>query len=313
MENFTAELHEWARFYKLKIAVLMSTYNGNLYLKQQIDSILNQNITSIDIYVRDDGSKDGTIELLKSYQNEGKIKSLILGSNVGYSKSFYEIINSVPEEYDFYAFSDQDDYWLFDKISSGIQRMLNNKSSLYVSSLIFVDKNLKSLYKKSFKNKLSFPSVFSRGSFAGCTMIFNYEVLSLIKSLSVFYFLSYDYLTLLFTLLNGKKVYYDNDSKILHRIHHSNATIRIESCFKKINKRIIEIQKIKNTRELLSKELLNLTTNNFSIENIQFIKLYRDYKFSLIKKFRFILNKDLSTNRFLIDILNRFLILFNKY
>ena len=71
-----------------KVAVVLSTYQGEKYVKQQIDSILNQTYPNIEIYVRDDGSKDNTVEILKQYEKENKIK-LFPQENVGFIKSFF--------------------------------------------------------------------------------------------------------------------------------------------------------------------------------------------------------------------------------
>ena len=58
----------------VKIAVLMSTYNGEKYLREQLDSILNQvGDFELDLYVRDDGSDDGTIGILEKYKEENKL------------------------------------------------------------------------------------------------------------------------------------------------------------------------------------------------------------------------------------------------
>ena len=90
-----------------KIAILLSSYNGEKYIEQQIDSLLSQKYKNIDIIVRDDGSKDGTIEILKKYKN--KIK-LIIGENIGVISSFNELIMYVSD-YDFYVFCYQDVIW----------------------------------------------------------------------------------------------------------------------------------------------------------------------------------------------------------
>jgi glycosyltransferase involved in cell wall biosynthesis len=297
----------------MKIAVMMSTYNGGLYLEQQLNSILKQNIDSIDIYIRDDGSDDSTLNILNKYYKEGKIRSLLLGKNIGYSKSFYEIMNSVPNDYDYYAFSDQDDYWLNDKLSSGIQKLTINSSSFYYSSLTFVDKDLNSLFKKNFFNKLTFPSIFSRSPFAGCTMIFDNFMLSLVKHYDNLNFLTYDNFMVIIASINGLEIVYDRDSKILHRVHSNNATIRVENLYLKFFKRLKEINRLKLKRELITKELLNLPEISSNSKIKTFLLLYKNYKTSISKKFSLLFYYELSTNLILIDFINRILILFNCY
>ena len=72
------------------VAVLVSTFNGEKYIKEQLDSILNQTYQNIHIYVRDDGSTDSTIAILKKYEQKGKIQ-LRLGKNIGFVNSFFEV------------------------------------------------------------------------------------------------------------------------------------------------------------------------------------------------------------------------------
>lgn len=92
-----------------KVAVLLSTYNGSKYIKEQIDSILSQEGVNIDIYIRDDESTDETVNIIYEYKSNNIF--LTEGKNIGVGNSFMELLYSVPEIYDYYAFADQDDIW----------------------------------------------------------------------------------------------------------------------------------------------------------------------------------------------------------
>ena len=96
------------------VNVLISTYNGVNYVGEQIDSILNQTYKSIKIYVRDDGSTDGTKELLKTYEDKGLI-TYLEGENIRYGRSFMKLVE-YAQEGDYWDFCDQDDVWLEDKV-----------------------------------------------------------------------------------------------------------------------------------------------------------------------------------------------------
>ena len=93
-----------------KVIILLSAYNGEKYIREQIKSIINQTYSEIKIYVRDDGSKDQTPQILKEFADEGMIK-LYLGENIGFVKSFLWLVKNC-ENADYYAFADQDDVWL---------------------------------------------------------------------------------------------------------------------------------------------------------------------------------------------------------
>lgn len=104
----------------MKIAVLLSSYNGEKYISEQIHSILNQKIDteiySLKLYVRDDGSQDRTTSIVKKLQEQ--YDNLVLfedGKNLGFAKSFLSLLYKVNADY--YFFSDQDDVWTVNKLS----------------------------------------------------------------------------------------------------------------------------------------------------------------------------------------------------
>lgn len=103
------------------VAVLMSTYNGEKYLSEQIDSILKQKDVRVRLLVRDDGSQDRTAEILERYRREGHLE-WTQGENLGYTESFMQLCTHAPQA-DFYAFADQDDVWLPEKLKSAIKEL----------------------------------------------------------------------------------------------------------------------------------------------------------------------------------------------
>lgn len=105
------------------VQVVMSTYNGEKYLKEQIDSILSQEGVDVRLYIRDDGSSDRTTDILASYQEHKNVK-IEKGNNLGFAKSFLTALDECDEA-DYYAFSDQDDVW--EKISFQPQSRYSKK------------------------------------------------------------------------------------------------------------------------------------------------------------------------------------------
>jgi len=96
----------------------MSTYNGEKYLEEQINRILAKTDVDFRLLVRDDNSSDGTVAILRRYENHPRFQ-WYGGENLGCAKSFMDLLYSAPDA-DFYAFSDQDDIWYPNKISSAI-------------------------------------------------------------------------------------------------------------------------------------------------------------------------------------------------
>lgn len=123
-----------------RVAVLLSAYNGERYIREQIDSILSQDYPNITLYVRDDGSTDGTLSILEEYAQKGRIV-LEKGENKGFIGSFFWLlVHSGPADY--YSFSDQDDVWLPDKVSHAVEKMeTENKQEplLYFTNYDFYD------------------------------------------------------------------------------------------------------------------------------------------------------------------------------
>ena len=126
-----------------KVVVLMSTYNGEKYIQEQIESILSQTYSDVKIYVRDDGSKDKTLDVLKKYEKEDKI-ILLRGKNKGFIGSFFSILKEC-ENADYYAWCDQDDIWFPEKISRAVEMLENNRKeapTLYFSDYDYYDQTM---------------------------------------------------------------------------------------------------------------------------------------------------------------------------
>ena len=113
-----------------KVAVMMASYNGEKYIGCQIDSILNQTYDNIELYVRDDGSTDGTRDILADYAAKHANVHVILGEkNLGYPGCFYALTDRTDIEADYYAFSDQDDMWYEDKIARAVEVLEGQEQS----------------------------------------------------------------------------------------------------------------------------------------------------------------------------------------
>ena len=114
---------------KSKIAVLMSSYNGEKYIEEQIESIIEQENVVVDLFIRDDGSTDKTKEIITRFQSENI--HINLDYNIGVVKSFFELIKTA-DGYDYYALCDQDDVWDKDKLYVAIKHI---KEKVYKNTL----------------------------------------------------------------------------------------------------------------------------------------------------------------------------------
>lgn len=98
-----------------KIAILMASYNGERYIKEQIESIINQDFSNWHLFISDDGSTDNTLSLEKSYQKKFPQKITVIENKTnkhGSKYNFFNLVNIVlSEKYNYFMFSDQDDVW----------------------------------------------------------------------------------------------------------------------------------------------------------------------------------------------------------
>lgn len=138
------------------------------------------------LYIRDDGSSDRTTDILASYQEHKNVK-IEKGNNLGFAKSFLTALDECDEA-DYYAFSDQDDVWEKDKLSTAIEILEEESQStplLYCSALQRVDENLNPLHVQSYHGlRINLPSMLTRGRLAGCTFVFNNTLRNLVKNSS---------------------------------------------------------------------------------------------------------------------------------
>ena len=106
----------------MKVNILLSTYNGEQYLKEQVKSIQDQTYPDWQLLIRDDGSRDGTVEIIQELvAQDERIRFINQGAieNLGVIKSFHTLLKY--EKADLYCFSDQDDVWLPEKIALQVE------------------------------------------------------------------------------------------------------------------------------------------------------------------------------------------------
>lgn len=206
-----------------RIAVLLSAYNGEKYIEEQIQSIFQQKDCEVALYVRDDGSKDRTLEILEKLKETYNI-SIIKGNNIGWKASFFELLHLVPDKFEYYAFSDQDDVWKKEKLKRAIEMIKDNiQPSLYCSAQIFVDENLNYLSDDIHSHPNNSREAMTNLSSRGCSEVFNRELLKLLQKEKVSINFSHDRWVARLAIYVGKIVL-DDESYILYRQHQNNSS-----------------------------------------------------------------------------------------
>lgn len=273
----------------IKVAVLMSTYNGEEYIEEQINSILNQNGDYfLDLYVRDDGSTDKTVDILKKYEKLKKLKYYV-GENLKSAKSFMDLLQTCGE-YDYYAFADQDDFWFRNKIQKGIDFLSHQKvPALYCSNAELVDERLKSLGRNVYKStpRTDFKTIVCAGGLLGCTMVFNNALTRIVRQNNPTSMVFHDfYLAILCTAIGGN-IIYDNEISMKYR-QHDNNVVGVSYGFRKtFIRRIKDI--LCRERVSIADQSMNILegySNYISEENRLWLETVSSYKKSLYNRIR---------------------------
>ena len=295
------------------VAIMMSTYNGEKYLKEQIDSILNQKNVKVKLFVRDDGSKDGTVDILEKYKKEGKLE-YIQEENLGPAKSFMKLVYNIDDKFDFFAFSDQDDIWEENKIFSAIKMIKTEKQEL---PIVYIS-NQKILYngkitmRPKIKRKMNFYAAMVRNVAAGCTMVFNSKLLKYIKLYKPDYIRMHDVWIYKICECIGGKTIYDSNSYILYRQHSCNVEGVGNNIISKIRYKLKDINKNEYEESKTAQELLNGYSILISEDKKDILKQLVNYKNNKKDKIKLLMNKNLKSEKIISTLLFKFEILINK-
>lgn len=208
-----------------KVCILLSTYNGEKFIGEQLDSLLAQDYPGISIFVRDDGSRDGTVAILEEYSRKFQNIKCVLGENVGVKKSFWSLIEAAPDDFDYYAFCDQDDYWLPTKITTGVNS-LKEKSPLtpllYCSGLTVADANLVPMRTAVAPMFIGLGNLLVENFITGCTVILNRSARSVVLPNNAANYCMHDWWIALLVAVSGELIC-DEKSEILYRQHGGNS------------------------------------------------------------------------------------------
>ena len=306
----------------VKVTVVMSTFNGEKFLQEQIDSILLQEGVEVHLFIRDDGSTDSTVDIIKRNSSVHSNVEYIIGDNLGYANSFLSSLLLVGES-EYYAFSDQDDLWQRDKLISAINMLGSDTYNVYASYMSMIDEHENYLGIKKFENfKCSIGSVLSRNRLAGCTMVFNKNlkekidlILPRIIEYNTFNY-GHDGWILICAILCGGMVVLDKKPYILYRRHTEAVTSSYGGVRKRISRELKNFWNKEYRRIRISKFFLDLyNKNDYDIMDYNknvLMQIY-NYKNSLKIKRQLFFGKSINTNVLIVDIKNKIAVLFNRY
>lgn len=280
-----------------KVCVLMATYNGEKYLREQIDSILLQQGVQVLLVVRDDGSSDSTIQILSDYMSQKKL-TYSSGKNVGPANGFMELLKKCPQA-DYYAFADQDDVWLPDKLITAVIKLNNttNTPALYFCQTQLVDSNLKKIENVEIQPMLTFGESLVYHFIGGCTMVMNEELRYLVNTYLPPIISMHDIWIYKIALAVNSKIVFDSTPHILYRQHSTNTIGQKKSSPLIVwMNRLYRFMKVRDyTRSNDARELKNGYYGYMSDENRKILQKFLSGKSSLTKRLSIIYDNKYKT------------------
>lgn len=209
----------------MSVQILLSTYNGERYLRALLDSLRSQDYPHLSILIRDDGSTDNTPVLLQDYARGSTNIEIVRGEHLGFVRSFFTLFTLASPSAKYLALCDQDDVWQPNKISRAVTLLATcppHLPGLYCSRLALVDQDLKLLRYSEMPGKgLSFRNALVENRVVGCTSLFNRPALRLLAPFPSAC-VSHDWWIYLVASAFGTVVY-DSEPRILYRRHASNV------------------------------------------------------------------------------------------
>lgn len=271
------------------VSVLMSTYNGERYLRQQINSILEQEGVRIHLLVRDDGSTDNTLDILNDYAKKGLLR-WYQGENLKSARSFLKLLKD-SEKCDYYAFADQDDYWEIDKLKIAIEQLQKYKEdtyALYLAQPQAADEHLTPLPTEQFKPLNTFGESLVYRFAMGCTMVMNNKLRNVIITHEQQYPCMHDIWIYTIAHAIGAKVVWDNNPHTINRQHGNNVVGLGESFKAKWRARLKRISNKEEERYHQNAEVKEAFYHLMPQANKETIDLFINAKHSFTDRLRLV-------------------------
>mgnify|MGYP000173063091 CR=1 FL=1 len=270
----------------MKVEVLLATYNGERYIEEQLNSLLNQTYKDFTILIGEDCSTDSTLVILESYKKQYPNKIKILNNEIqrGHCYNFLNLLKETTGDYIF--FCDQDDIWEKNKIELTLEKIKKievenfNIPILIHTDQVIIDEKGKILSDSStvyFRKIIEFSSVEEiafRGGLHGCTMLLNKKMLQLLKKIKIWEcqkLVYHDWSIAIIAFMKGK-VFYLDEKTMRYRIHQKNASIRKYNIMEKLN-----LKKLKeNTHKIFSQyysiKKIFEKQNNEEYKNLKYVE-----------------------------------------
>ncbi|UTX65192.1 glycosyltransferase family 2 protein [Streptococcus constellatus] len=307
----------------MKVTILMSTYNGERFLAEQIESIRQQTYTDWQLLIRDDGSKDRTREIIQDFcQKDNRIHFVNPDSveNLGVIKSFFHLLKHQMS--DVYFFSDQDDVWLPEKVEMQLEETIkydDNQPLLVYTDLKVVDQELNVVHESMIRTQSDHANTellqeITENTVTGGVSMINQALADLWTGQEEYDLLMHDWYLALLAAAFGHLVYIDRPSELYRQ--HSNNVLGARTLRKRMQNWIrpyilfAKYWKLIQDSQEQAKNLLALpltTQNKEMIENfVTIMEVPLTERYKRLRKYGFRKNRAFHTFVFTTLILTKF-------
>lgn len=296
------------------VAIIMSVYNADLYIEEQVRSILNQRNVDVRLWIRNDGSKDKTVEILRDKFEDDYRVVVTSGGNLGAAASFIQAIFECEFDCDYYGFSDADDVWIENKLSMSIDCIglpsLPNPAAV-ATQMEVVDVNLRRIGLTSPPNiGFLFNNSLVQTVTSGASIVMNGSAFRLLRSYRPQSVVMHDAWVYLLISAFGTFSYLEHPT-ILYRQHGQNVFGTSHGFRKRVDNRLNRLKSKSPYREQAA-EFLSAFGDQLSSKNRQIIERYVNYDKSLTRRLLFAIWPTVQMQSWKASMFQRFLVLFGK-
>lgn len=296
------------------IAILISTYNGEKYICKQLDSIFEQTYKQFHIYIRDDGSVDSTVSVINDYIRNNSLEdkiTVVSGRNIGFCKSFRKLLEMSKDE-DYWAFCDQDDFWLPNKLEFALE-MLNDLSDekpvMYFACFDYVDEclNFRKTYNPHYE-LYTFEKSLTSSICYGFTCVINGNLREKLLRCDWGKIQSHDWFASMISMAFGQLIY-DPRIVALHRLHVSNDS---PNSIKDKIKRGYTLFGQESFYTLNVREFYRIYSGELSQKQQKFVKRFLNYRYDIPNMLFKVFYPHRWNDDLLVEIVIRLLMLIGK-
>lgn len=295
------------------VSVLLSTYNGHQYIRELVDSVLAQEEVNVKLQVRDDGSSDDTIKILKSY-NDPRI-SIRTGENLKPALSFLTLLRECDDS-EYYAYCDQDDYWNPNKLITAIKDLQSIEApALFISTYDVCDERLNKMFTfdMKFEEPLRLQDVLVYRAPSACNMVFNHALREEINKSNPSFVRMHDFWTFIVTLSHDYPIITKDVPLIKYRQHAGESVGITPTVMTRLKRLIKSSRKGNNERWRQAKEAYDAYKDDIPADKRDILETVVNYRKSTRDKLKLLSDKRFKTSSTYINTLFKVSVLLGKF